>query len=216
MGISAITVATSMAGTDAQHLINCAIHATKKDILLTSVASSMLLCVTFLTYLLLLNCVYDQTILKSVKSVHALKFYTDPERNHSKSWMEFVRVGDANIEFKLDTGAEVNVIPKRLLDRILGKSYVLKPTSIILQLYGGHLLRPVGVISFSDCALNGVSLNLEFVVADVESVPLLGLSACEDFGEIKRLSKRKNAYKNKVCKVSVCATESDLSATTTC
>ena len=150
----------------------------------------MLLCITFLTYLLLLNCVFDQTI---VKSVHAMKFYAEPEEHHCKSWTEFVRIGDAKVEFKLDTGAEVNAIPKRLLDRILGKNYVLKPTSIILELYGGHLLRPVGVISFSECELNGVALNLEFIVADVESVPLLGLSACEDFGVIKRLSKRKNA-----------------------
>ncbi|KAK3918015.1 hypothetical protein KUF71_000853 [Frankliniella fusca] len=75
-------------------------------------------------------------------------------------WAEFVDFSFGKVQMKLDTGAEVNVMPKRLLD----------------------------------CAL------------DVESVPLLGLIACEAFGLINRITYKSNEISN-ICRVSISALE---------
>ncbi|KAK3930828.1 hypothetical protein KUF71_024185 [Frankliniella fusca] len=122
----------------------------------------------------------------------------------SKSWFEIVHYNDIKIQFKMDTGAEVNIMPKKVLDKIFDNNYKVRPTSIILEAFGGNLLRPMGTITLENCCLNDISLNLDFVVADVESVPLLSLNACEDFGLIKRInSNNRITSTSKICKVSV-------------
>jgi len=71
----------------------------------------------------------------------------------------------------------------------------------VLEIYGGALLRPIGTIKLN-CVFNNIEQNLCFVVADVESVPLLGLLSCEKFGLVK-CTPRENILKQ-IYKVSLC------------
>ncbi|KAK3920482.1 hypothetical protein KUF71_009753 [Frankliniella fusca] len=131
------------------------------------------------------------------------RFPIDPAKLSSKMWAEYVECDFGSIQVKLDTGAEVNVMPKRLLDKVRGRVYVLKPTPIVLEVYGGALLRPLGTIIFQNCVLNNTSLDLEFIVADVESVPLLCLDAVERYGLITRVTSNSLKPISSICKVSI-------------
>ncbi|KAK3913123.1 Lysylphosphatidylglycerol biosynthesis bifunctional protein LysX [Frankliniella fusca] len=131
------------------------------------------------------------------------RFPIDPAKLSSKMWAEYVECDFGSIQVKLDTGAEVNVMPKRLLDKVRGRVYVLKPTPIVLEVYGGALLRPLGTIIFQNCVLNNTSLDLEFIVADVESVPLLCLGAVERYGFITRVTSNSLKPISSFCKVSI-------------
>ncbi|KAJ1525507.1 hypothetical protein ONE63_010315 [Megalurothrips usitatus] len=124
--------------------------------------------------------------------------------DHQRQHAEDTQIASYDVEFKMDTGAEVNVMPKRVLDRIYNGSYVLQPTDIVLEVYGGTLLRPIGTITISDCTLNDRSLSLQFVVADVESVPLLGLPSCEEYGLITRSSFKTKVRPKRIYQVSLC------------
>lgn len=127
----------------------------------------------------------------------------DPETVNLKVWTELVLMNNHYVEFKMDTGAEVDVIPKKVLDKLFQKNYKLQPTEIILEVYGGALLRPIGTIDVN-CVLNNIELKLSFVVADVESVPLLGLESCERFGLVKRTPRVHSVKVNHIYKVSLC------------
>lgn len=127
----------------------------------------------------------------------------DPGKLTSKMWAEFIECEFGSIQVKLDTGAEVNVMPKRLLDKLLHRNYVLKPTPIVLEVYGGALLRPLGTFTLHKCTLNNIELDLEFLVADVESVPLLSLEAIEQYGLINRVKDRSVKIISSICKVAI-------------
>ncbi|KAK3911866.1 hypothetical protein KUF71_004546 [Frankliniella fusca] len=131
------------------------------------------------------------------------RFPIDPAKLSSKMWAEYVECDFGSIQVKLDTGAEVTVMPKRLLDKVRGRVYVLKPTPIVLEVYGGALLRPLGTIIFQNCVLNNTSLDLEFIVADVESVPLLCLDDVERYGLITRVTSNSLKPISSICKVSI-------------
>ncbi len=193
-----------MGPTGAQLLPRSATHATGSDTLLISVAirtNALFLLWTLIFSLTLIHQLCNLNVV--LKSIHSIKYHVDPEHLFSKAWFELVNIGNMEVQFKMDTGAEVNIMPKKLLDKMFNKNYKLRPTSIVLEAFGGTLLRPVGLITLYNCQLNNIRLDLEFVVADVESVPLLSLNACEDFGLVNRVNSKVKTSTSKICKISI-------------
>lgn len=68
---------------------------------------------------------------------------------------------------------------------IINKKVRLSKTSIILQTYGGHKVKPLGIVKLK-CSVNDLNYLIDFVIVDMDSTPLLGLSTCESLGLIKR------------------------------
>lgn len=134
-------------------------------------------------------------------------FPIDSDKLSPKMWAEYIEFEFGRVQIKLDTGAEVNVMPKCLLDKLIGKNYKLKPTPIILEVYSGARLRPLGSITFDNCTLNGISIALDFIVAEVESVPLLSLEACEQYNLINRVINKSSKPTSNVFQVSINACE---------
>lgn len=85
------------------------------------------------------------------------------------------------VKFKLDTGAEANILPQRLYHRLSNKPDLVK-TQTILSAYGGQKLRPCGQISTS---IN--SINVDLYVVDVDSPAILGLNTCQELRLIERV-----------------------------
>ena len=87
------------------------------------------------------------------------------------------------INFKLDTGAQVNVIPHKLWKKMNCKVPVRK-TNTKLTSYSGDALEVKGV-----CTMNtqykGGSYKAEFFIVNTKSPPVLGLEACTKLGVIK-------------------------------
>lgn len=87
--------------------------------------------------------------------------------------------------FKLDTGSQVNIIPRHVLNS-LGLSHIndLKQTDQKLSAYNGNPLRFLGCFELN-CTYKGQSRSLTFHDVETTSPPILGMRACLDFGLIK-------------------------------
>ena len=89
----------------------------------------------------------------------------------------------SNINFKFDTGSQINAIPKYFFDKEF-RNVELKPTYILLTACGGSNLRPI-----SKCNLTFVYKNvldvLDFFIVNCKSPPILGLKGCQEIGLAK-------------------------------
>jgi len=91
----------------------------------------------------------------------------------------------SKIKFKLDTGAQVNILPYSVFQH-LGNGVVLNASHNKLTTYNGGSLNLKGtVILPCTYAGNAHTSRIEFHVVDTRSPPLLGLQSCIDFGLIK-------------------------------
>jgi len=52
-------------------------------------------------------------------------------------WVHQLIVEDVKLNFKVDTGAEVNVLPSNIFKK-LNCQFKLEPTNIVLEAYGGQ------------------------------------------------------------------------------
>lgn len=129
-------------------------------------------------------------ILDSISTVAALK----------NEWLHPLQVEGIEMNFKVDTGAEVNVIPSNVLNQIKQK-YELETTNMVLEAYGGQRLVPVGVVYLNCKNTNmlksegrlGQDIILPFAVLKVNNVtdkfkPILGLSSCIKLGLVKDIN----------------------------
>ena len=87
-------------------------------------------------------------------------------------------VNDIPVSFKLDTGAECNVISLGLANELNAQ---VQPTSMLLKSFGGHQLDTVGkcLLDTKERGAKG-SKPLEFYVLRDNVRPLLGLESCLD------------------------------------
>jgi RNase H-like domain found in reverse transcriptase/Reverse transcriptase (RNA-dependent DNA polymerase)/Integrase zinc binding domain len=109
------------------------------------------------------------------------------------TWTADLLVAEKLLTFKLDTGAEANILPYRYF-KTLENVGPLHKTKIKLVAFGNSIIVPNGVISL-DCVHGEISVKLKFVVTPTESVPLLGLEACVQLGLIKKIGQVKNPNK---------------------
>ena len=101
------------------------------------------------------------------------------------AWFSTVIVGGSSVKFKLDTGAEANVLPLRVYSELQNRS-PLMDTSVVLSSYGDFKVKPEGKVTLL-CEAQGLKESLPFFVADVNSPPILGLSACSKLNLVKRV-----------------------------
>lgn len=90
-----------------------------------------------------------------------------------------------DLKFKLDTGAQVNVIPLSVFHQLKTTCKLqLQPTSRTLTGYGGQPLVVKGMCKMH-CAYKDCSMMLDFYVVNTKAPPVLGLNACLDLDLIK-------------------------------
>lgn len=112
--------------------------------------------------------------------VHAMKM----------AWFTKIKINNMNeksvfIDFKLDTGAEANVIPFSVYqEHFEGKQ--LEQTAVSLSAFGNHKVSVNGKVLLN-CEVAGKKKKLLFFVADVASPPILGLRTCVALGLVRRV-----------------------------
>lgn len=84
---------------------------------------------------------------------------------------------------KLDTGAEINVLPARFI----GNNCNIKNTNVKLRTYGDHIIKPIGTISLKVISMNNKACDLNFVIIKENLEPLLSGESCLKLGFIKRI-----------------------------
>lgn len=106
--------------------------------------------------------------------------------NNSDDWSTTLIINDINIRFKLDTGADVNVLPEKYLSRLgIGHERLLT-TSTKLHEYSGAQVKVLGKC-FLKVKYKDETYILEFKIAGVNSTPILGRQSCERLNLVKRI-----------------------------
>ena len=90
----------------------------------------------------------------------------------------------SNVRYKLDTGAQVNVLPKFQYNRLLHKP---TSTKVKLTAYNGTNIPVVGRCIVQIAHKKDRKVPVMFIVAETSSPPILGLSTCENLNLIKRV-----------------------------
>lgn len=99
-----------------------------------------------------------------------------------RSWMKSYRVNNNIVDFKLDTGAEANLIPIRF---VKGK---IQHSDIKLFDYNKRPVKVFGevVLDCLDCK-SQKNYSATFVVVENRKQPILGSESCIDFNVIRRV-----------------------------
>ncbi|CAH0717253.1 unnamed protein product, partial [Brenthis ino] len=108
-------------------------------------------------------------------------------------WSQKLIINNKELEFKLDTGAEINVMPISCLFKLgVNADNICNNRQIILEVFGGNRLKSSGVIKLKCSANNARNCQLSFVVVDDANnnkiKPLLGLDGCVKLNLIKRIN----------------------------
>lgn len=97
----------------------------------------------------------------------------------SNDWCIDLQINNNTIKFKLDTGADVNVLPYRFLSKIGIKESDLITTNVKLVGYSGGNIKVLGKCRLK-CTCKKQTYIIKFIIADVVSPPVLGKRSCEE------------------------------------
>ena len=101
-----------------------------------------------------------------------------------------IDIGEGQVRMKLDTGAEVSVLPARVYkqlqsqDKSLKDMLMIKPTNTKLVAYGGADIPVLGTCNIL-CSHNETNTPITFYVVEVEGRTVLSLQACQSLNLIK-------------------------------
>ena len=105
----------------------------------------------------------------------------------SMAWFADLNTNGGQLGVKLDTGAEVSVLPSKIYDKLQPKP-PLKNTSMTLTAYGGMPIRPSGICKLMcDTPASDSVPEVDFYVTPVDAHPILALTDCIQLGLIKRV-----------------------------
>ena len=110
---------------------------------------------------------------------------------HSKAWMTDILFGEQSVRFKIDTGADVTVMPTSVYYSLKPLPELSKP-KVVLQGAGGRLSCQ-GVFRQS-ATLHNKAIDLEVFVADGQTDCLLSREASVEFGLVQRIGNIEKAF----------------------
>ena len=105
-------------------------------------------------------------------------------------WNVDLDVCGTMVTFKIDTGAQVNVLPKSQYNKLLKRPKLLK-SSTKLKAYNGSSI-PVAGKCIVTVTHGGESTSVSCVVAEIEAVPILGLKTSASLRLIERVMSVEN------------------------
>ena len=123
---------------------------------------------------------------KQVNEVSKTYWINILTQNDSKDWIIALTMpNERDARFKVDTGAQCNVIPLDMYRQMKGETTKLKPSSVKLTSYSGHHIEVVGMDQL-DVTHRGQKHCLPFQVVKGNVSPLLGLVSSELMGFVVR------------------------------
>lgn len=129
-----------------------------------------------------------QTVEEVDNSNQLLTVHCSNDVTNSKDWFALIYVKEihSNVKFKIDTGAQINVLPASLFKNVKCKINV-KPYIGTVSGYGGTVLDVVGFCTLT-VVINQQEYKLDFVIINTNhtAVPLIGLTDLERLNLIYR------------------------------
>ena len=95
----------------------------------------------------------------------------------ASAWFADLGIQGGKLSVKIDTGAEVSVLPLQLYNELQVKP-PLKFTNIKLTAYGGAAITPSGTCKLTCSSPAQNRWDVKFYVASVQAQPILGLHDC--------------------------------------
>ena len=145
-----------------------------------------------------LYCINDSTISNEQK-IRFDSDFTPTQINSVKGkdsvnksdWYADIDVGKekCKAKFKLDTGANINTLPRNILEKI-EINYKQKPLNSIVTNYCGREVPVSGLVTIP-CYYKAKCYRLDFAIVEIKAVPVLSLRTCVDLGLIKRIDEIK-------------------------
>jgi hypothetical protein len=115
------------------------------------------------------------------------------ESIEAEPWKANLTVNDCKFQFKLDSGADVTVVPKHLYDKLSNKRKVkLQSTDKILLGPCNYRLNCLGKFNARITSENKFILEEIYVVKDLRN-PLLGKSACVSLNLLGKINEVENS-----------------------
>lgn len=112
-------------------------------------------------------------------------FLGDIDCESSQQWTATVQVGERPIVFKVDTGADVTVIPAETYEACFSATCLQTPTKI-LKGPGRHELDVLGMIT-KDMTYRTKSIKADLYIVNNLDKPLLSRDASEKLGIVKKI-----------------------------
>lgn len=106
-------------------------------------------------------------------------------------WTERLNINGQNVSFKLDTGAECNVLAERTFRSLGCNTTLMKKSGCKLVTYSGHQMSPVGKVTLT-CKYKEIKHEIDFQIIDRDAPAILGRETCEALGMIKRVHEIKS------------------------
>ncbi|XP_022162181.1 uncharacterized protein K02A2.6-like [Myzus persicae] len=117
----------------------------------------------------------------SVQSIHTVC-------SIKNEWCKVFKVNGKEVNFKLDSGAEVNTLSERDCKK-LNLMKLIKKSNIVLEVYGGFKMKPTGEVK-AILTLGDQKIETEFVVIDkiYDSKSIIGLPMLKKFKLLKNVN----------------------------
>lgn len=97
--------------------------------------------------------------------------------NRGRDWTVEARVNNASVQLKVDTRSEANLLPFGPYKKMHPKP-LLQPSSTVLHLYGGGLIKHLGVIRV-EVEIDSRKTIMDFFIVRNGHQAILSLQACE-------------------------------------
>lgn len=97
-------------------------------------------------------------------------------------WVVRGKIAGLDIQFKVDTGSQANLLPLSLFNRIANASTPRK-SAAVLTAYNGSPIKHVGVAT-EDLEISETQHSVSFFIVKKGRQAILGLKACQQFGLI--------------------------------
>ena len=101
-------------------------------------------------------------------------------------WTEKLTINNIPVTFKLDTGAQANIIPRNVFSTLQISQKNLQKVKVNLITYNGNVMNPDGKIDIR-CQIRNKTVTLPFYVTAKGSTPILGKQSCADLGLIQHV-----------------------------
>ena len=113
-------------------------------------------------------------------------FINAVDNDQIHDWNMVLQTNDSQIEYKLDTGSQINIITKRTFQN-LDKKGKIHSTNAKLTAYDGGNIEVIGKCILRVGKLNRKTYPVEFFIVDTHSQSIIGLKTCERLDLIKRV-----------------------------
>ncbi|XP_055914083.1 uncharacterized protein K02A2.6-like [Eupeodes corollae] len=113
----------------------------------------------------------------------------DTNKDDKNNYMEEIMIENKKVNVKLDTGAQCNVLPKNVIDKLKNVKLNQSKTKKLVS-FANDKISVLGEVSLC-CIVRNMKHMLSFKVVDKAVCPILGKSACEKLKLILRVEELK-------------------------